>query len=401
MKEEPKIRITYDDLQDPVVDETIARIQKEVTASNKRAENPSPKPNLAARDRKWIYLFIAVLICLLVAWGLMSLIRYLSSPRDQYIQIGTSKYLLSKAAQTFFEIKNESDYKKTRSVLIIEEPHFSIEGQISLYHGLIQFFRDNPSLINRTVFLSEGLPSYQSVSVLPLVDAEPAPDDSLIRKVLATFLIPGYITYAWKYQQKIPVAGIEDDTLYQLSGKLWVETQENKVDKEAFYLWKRTVVARNQRISKTLIEKTTSFENPLLFVGGLHIMKLDKKDFAEIKSGNIGNSLHLNEAHSLEGFPNLGIYDFLKKNRIGYTFLTSKPNRTETIKEMEKNVERYVGLFKSQQNGDYNLYLKQFYSSGKIFKGVTVRPSTEAAAAYVTSLKKNDDGVHPDKSHYH
>ncbi len=52
MKEEPKIRITYTDLQDPAVDETIARIQKEVTASNKRAENPTPKPNLAARDRK-------------------------------------------------------------------------------------------------------------------------------------------------------------------------------------------------------------------------------------------------------------------------------------------------------------------------------------------------------------
>ncbi len=401
MKEEPKIRITYTDLQDPAVDETIARIQKEVTASDKQAENPSPKPNLAARDRKWFYLFIAVLVCLLVAWGMMSLIHYLSSPRDQYIQIGTSKYLLSKATQTFLEIQNESDYKKTRSVLIIEEPHFSIEGQISLYHGLIQFFKDNPSLINRTVFLSEGLPSYQSVSVLPLVDAEPAPDDSLIRKVLATFLIPGYISYAWKYQQKIPVAGIEDDTLYQLSGKLWVETQENKVDKEAFYLWKRTVVARNQRISKTLIEKTTSFENPLLFVGGLHIMKLDKKDFGNAESGNSGNSLHLNEAHSLEGFPNLGIYDFLKKNRIGYTFLTPKPNRKETLREMEKNVERYVGLFKSQQNGDYNLYLKQFYSSGKIFKGVTVRPSTEAAAAYVTSLKKNDEGEHPDKSHYH
>lgn len=147
------------------------------------------------------------------------------------------------------------------------------------------------------------------------------PSEGLIKEVLGSFLIPGYIAYEWKYQKNIPMVGIEDNAIYQLCTRLWVKMQAGQEDdRETAAIWHFTVVARNKNIANTLIEKTRTFENPILFVGGLHLRKQDSDDFQQFKNGGFGSALSPEETAYLGKGENSGIYDYLGQEKIGYTF---------------------------------------------------------------------------------
>ena len=354
--------------------------------------------------RRWFYLLIAGLVATFITFGFSKITNYFSSPRDKTIEIGNSSYVLSKDAQKYLRVYEVSDYEKIKSLIIIEEPHYNIESQFSLFKGLELFFRDNPTLVNQTVFLSEGIPSNQIVSVRPLIDVNPYPDENLIKEVLGTFLITGYIAYEWKYQKNIPIVGIEDENLYNLCATQWIKMQEDKNNQEEAEYWYTTVAARNKSIANTLIEKTRRYENPILFVGGQHLKKLRSNEFKSAKYCSYDNSQNQQAVVYQEENENLGIYDYLKEDRIGYTFIISKPCRLESPRDLEKNTNAYTKLFKAQQSGDYSDYIEWFISEKNVAGNVTVSPSTEAAAQFVKASaekkgeKKGDKDRNKDKN---
>ena len=381
MKGGNKVIISYEDLSNPKVDEIIAH---EVSLKTKVEPKPHEK-KIKKVDRRWLLFAAVAVIGALIIWGVVGVFNHILSPKDRNIEIGNSQYVLSKEAQKYLKILTTSDYEKLRSVIIIEEPHYSIEGQVSLFKGLEVLFRENPGLVDKTIFLSEGLPSGQHLNIKPLLEVESNPDERLIREVLSSFLIPGYIAYEWKYKKKIPIIGIENRKLYKLCAKLWVEAQKRQ---EFLKLWEYTVFCRNENIANLLIELTEFYENPILFVGGLHL-KHDESPYQESKYNGFGNIMTSEDSVYLCDFKNLGIYNYLKKEKIGYTFLVATSNNQESSRDQERNIKRYIELFKAQQNEDYNRYIEYLISEKT--NAVTVIPSTEAAARFVEASANSQD----------
>src|SRR5262249_54076109 len=138
-----------------------------------------------------------------------------------------------------------------------------------LFKGLEVLFADNPFLPkdNRTAFLAEAWPAGKPLSVRPLVETEPKPGDRLVRRVLDTFLIPGYLAYEWKHQRGIPVVGCEDPDLYRTGAGLGA----GRADARRTKLWLRAVAARNRSMAQTLVEQAGRHDCPVLFLGGRHL----------------------------------------------------------------------------------------------------------------------------------
>ncbi|MFQ5752302.1 MAG: hypothetical protein ACE5HI_09925 [bacterium] len=365
MKEGKKLKISYEDLADPKVDEIIARTKrfKENILSGAFEKKPQKtRPG----NRRWLQFALVACISAFVFWGAFKVIDYtFFAPKDKYIEIGNSRYLVSKEAQKYLEFLDESDYEKTKSVLIIQEPHYNLGQQFNLYKGLDVFFKDNPSLIAKTIFLSEGLPTNQSLSVQPLIEVEPRPNEKTIKEVLSSFLITGYIAYEWKYQNDIPILGIENKQLYDRCARLWIEVQDKPDDFSTARNWENLVFARNQSMAQALFNSIGVYENPILFVGGLHLRDRDNE--------------------------NLGLYDYFKEKKIGYTFLSALSDRSESVVDLEENIITYTELFKSQQASDYNTYIQWLIYENRIHSGVTVAPSPQAAADLLKTSEENKD----------
>jgi hypothetical protein len=263
-----------------------------------------------------------------------------------------------------------SDYAADTNVLIIEEPHFDEGGQWNLYEGLGIFLAENPSLLPKTIFLSEGLPRGSIVSVEELRDTTPAgPEDDFLRKVFRSFLIPGYIGLEWKLGYNIPIVGTENEKLYREGARLWVI--EETADPGRLADWKRSVVARNKSIAEVLIEKIREYGNPILFVGGLHL----HDDISERRD--------------------LGLRDYLKANRIGYTFLVAQDGGLAK-EALAQSHDRYLALFEAQENNDYDEYIGWLLRQdvlpwrqgvAGLRSGTTVQPSAAGAAKYIRALK--------------
>lgn len=290
------------------------------------------------------------------------------------IEIGNSFYLLSSKVQKNLEVDSFSDYPKSKSVLIIQEAHSCLEGQFNLYKGLEVLFRDNPQLLPKTVFLAEGFPANQPLSVRPLIEVEPNPDDELIWEVLSTFLITGYMAYEWKYQLRIPIIGIEDPILYRISSKLMATLEDDR----AAALWPISMVARNKSIAITLLEQTKRYENPVLFVGGGHLEKLPGIKPVSLEAANLRGFLTPEEMQRLKDWQDLGVRDYLAKEKIGYIFLLPR-----YYLEKESNKDTYRSLFRAQQDGSYDEYLARQISER--ISSTTTRPSPEAAAKFLKS----------------
>lgn len=254
------------------------------------------------------------------------------------LKVGQSSCILSPHAQQYLTLEGVSSYESDESILIVQEPHSSSEGQFNLYKGLEIFFEDNPELVKKTIFLSEGLPTGESISIQPLINEEPTPGDELIKQVLDSLLITGYMAYEWKHKQGIPIVGTEDKYLYALckdyalkcydhpneyffSGEIeefneviqqafpdaWATFQKARpkfqqnpnlkgttikiTDTMNFTLsdkievnltnesaWYFLCVARNLDIMRTLLKTKNQYENPMLFVGFGHLFRQPQYD---------------------------------------------------------------------------------------------------------------------------
>lgn len=302
---------------------------------------------------------------------------------DFSIEIGSFPYLISKEAIGYLAnvVQGEYSRKPKKSVLMIGEPHFNPPGQFNLYKFLEIFFRDNPTLVPRTIFLAEGFPVNQPISVASLVKEEPNPSEELIMEVLESFLITGYMAYEWKYRKGIPIVGTEDPILYQISNRLWV----NGVSGEVGPLLGLSYVARNKSITDTLFEKAKRYLNPILFVGNTHLDRtVSSEDQEKILEG-IKKFLTVEEFRYLmkqnEELRNWGIHEYLGEKGIGYTFLDIRQGE-DILGEQIK----YTLLMKAQEEGGYNEYIKWLVSQRTA--NVTVRPTPEVAAQFVKELKK-------------
>jgi len=287
-------------------------------------------------------------------------IRY-HFPSDKIVSIGKSKYSFTKELQKYVVIKEQSDYEADTWVLLIEEPHYDPGAQFNLYKGLSVFFSSYPQLVKKTIFLVEGIPRDQEVSVEPLLKVDPQPSDTLIRKVLESFLITGQIAYKWKTSQNIPIVGTEDPHLYNLSAQLWVESlkadEQSTIDR-----WNNSVAIRNQDMLESLIKAIGSYENPMLFIGGLHL--------------------------------DLGLRDQLRQKKIGYAFTVPVPGILYSSEEEERYIFRYRDLFEAQRFGNYNEYIRAILGSG----GVTVRSNTAMAAVFAAAAKGGEKGQGKDRN---
>jgi hypothetical protein len=378
LKEEGKIKITYEDLKGSELEEVITQ---RTVFEEKRAHKIDSKGSrpISSLWGNWLFLIVVGIIGAILVGG-FTIFAYRGFPTEKIVEIGNSNYILSQEIQKYLKILQVSNYKKSKSVLIIEEPHYSPEGQINLYKGLERFFNEYPELVPKTIFLAEGLPANQHLSVKSLIDVEPNPDEKLIKEVLNTFLITGYIAYEWKYQKNIPIVGTEDKTLYNISAKLWVNLQEDEDNEDLLNLWSFTVSARNKKIAQTLIEKTRSYDNPILFVGGKHLEKVFN-DFHGINYNITDLYLKQDEVAYLQNYEDLGIEDFLRDREIGFTFLAARSKPFEG----ERSVNLYTRLFKAQEKGDYSEYI-QLLVDQKETESVTVAPSPKAAAQFVAAM---------------
>lgn len=293
------------------------------------------------------------------------------------IEIGNTLYRLSEETQKHIEFQFTTTYEKEKSVLVIQEPHDSLEGQFNLFRGLESLFRDNPQLIERTIFLAEGNEANTPISVQSLIQEEPNPSDDLIRQVLGSFLITGYMAYEWKYQHGIPIIGTENKSLYARSREYYLQSfGEN--NKELFYegplsdtsnmkiripyeiAWRYTAVARNLSMARTVIKKAEEYDNPILFVGGLHLGPQQKDEFLLCRlmalRGPVG-PFWFNGVFSffdLLEVKNFGIYHYLAATKIGFTVLDPVG-----IYDNNHDDPTYMQLFRSQRGKLFEKYLKK------------------------------------------
>lgn len=268
---------------------------------------------------------------------------------EREIKIKGAKYRLSAEAQKFLMVSGESGYPADTQALIINEPHYDSEGQWNLYKGLETFVNDNPGMAARLIFLAEGATASEPVSVAPLTDSVPSPSDQIIRAVLDSYLITGYIAYEWRHRNGIQIIGTEEEKLYKESATRWVSMDKS---------WPLTVVARNQRMVGTLLEHWKGNKIPVLFVGGMHLNPIDDEEF-ETGKQNLGGISDPSIAKSLKETKNIGVLDLLRQRRIGY--ITLEPASKLLFAEHQGPSEKYSELFRAQISGDYDQYVEQFF----------------------------------------
>ena len=309
-------------------------------------------------------------------------------PRKRLLEVAGLDYVLSEKAQKYLSVTSVSDYPARRKVLIIQEPHNELDRQFNLFKGLECLFEDNPRMLmeNRTTFLAEGLPQGEELPMAPLVQADPRPGDRLIRDVLSTFLIPGYVAYEWKHQTGIPIVGSEDQRLHRISAQIWTDLQKNRVGTKA-NLWPYTVAARNQTITASLLQALKKYENAILFVGGRHLQGLADSEMLRPSDWQVlGELLSDGEARYLHGADAVGIVELLKSRGVGFYFISANGNPFPNGKENQSQFSDYVALFQKQLSFDS---VPPFRRQGRRADSVTVTPSTKEAAKATEAKKSN------------
>ena len=136
--------------------------------------------------------------------------------------IGGEPFVISNRCQEHWVVTDVPDSNPKNVVFIFQEPHWDYTGHWNLHQGMKVFFEKNPGVCDKTIFLAEGAKSLTPVSIEPLLKAEPAPSEDLIRAILQSYLVTGYMTYDWEVGGKIPIAGTEDWALYQESAQRWL-----------------------------------------------------------------------------------------------------------------------------------------------------------------------------------
>jgi len=321
-----------------------------------------------------------------------------SSTLDRTVEIGSSVYKLSNKTQVYLRPTHISGFQHLKSVVVIGEPHNDANGQFDLFKGLESFFQDNPSLISKTIFLSEGHPANEPISVQSLIKEDPAPSEKMIKQVLGSYLITGYMAFEWKYQHHIQIVGTEDAGLYELGRQLasvYLENPDAIFQKRTYEngtvveiplrdAFGFSISARNKRIAETVIEKMKEYENPILFVGEGHLQqnrnKLIVQNFELVKSrmidaqhhgpfgmmefepGIMGSGAALYRAVK-EDCENFGISEYFKRESIGYTFLD--PLKDSGVNDQDAYSRLYKiqrDLFNPDKSDAYQNYINTYLS---------------------------------------
>jgi len=297
---------------------------------------------------------------------------------DDTIEIGHDRYNFTQETQQFLKPAYSSDYPKNTSVLIIHEPHASSEGHFNLYKGLESFFKSNPGLEKQTIFLSEGTEANKPISVQELIQEEPNPSDTIIRQVLQSLTITGYMAYEWKTHQGIPIIGTEDQGLYELSRRFASLCREDPdaifqhlkyTDGTTFDVplkdaWSFIIAARNKRIAQTLIDNVEKYKNPILFVANSHVCRpsppkgMDhfiNKRFVEVQFMGMLGALQFPWSNAgsdwwlyknvKENTETQDINHYFQEANIGYTFLY--PQGGDIVSNEDK--ENYKHIFHIQR----------------------------------------------------
>jgi len=329
-------------------------------------------------------------------------------PRPHTLSIAPNlQVVLSPKAQQHLIVTAVSTYPASRSVLIVGEPHWNLQQHWSLLQGLEILFADNPSLLadKRTVFLSEGLPNGEQLSVAPLVRADAKPSDRQIRYVLGSFLIPGYVAYEWKHQRGIPILGVEDPVLYGVCARAWLESNSHTADLGRYAsLLSYAVGARNHSVAETLASQLPRYDCPILFIGSGHLgdgwTELGLFSATSLSStggtsaancGRFADLVQSGELERLKEAGSRGLLELIRDRKIGYYCLEARADPLPNASAQQRSAERYAALLKAQLGGNADAYIRN-YAAG--CTSVSVRPSAELATSvvYFAQLGGNDDG---------
>jgi tetratricopeptide (TPR) repeat protein len=305
-------------------------------------------------------------------------------PPRRFVRVGSADHLLlSERAQRYLKVEGTSSYAASRHVLLVGEPHWDQQAQFALYRGLELLFEDNPYLLQekRTAFLAEGTPAGQAVSVQPLVEAAARPDNQLIRRVLDTFLVPGYAAYEWKHQQGIPIVGHEDADLYRVSARLWADGAW--ANDSRFRLWQQAVAARNPSMVQSLLDVPPTRDCPILFLGGMHL-DYQVESLPEGVWQGFRGLLNETDLERLKKAEKRTVAELLEQRGIGYTFLQPAQDLFPDRRLEERARLQYLALFRAQAKNEVQGYLDVFV---KPRGDTTVAANTVAAARAVQVLK--------------
>ena len=122
--------------------------------------------------------------------GLVTLSNSISAPKDRLLEIvGIQNIFFLRKLKNILKSMTSQIMKRQSPSLLLRNHTTVLKANLIYIKGWKYFSKDNPLIINKTIFLSEGFPSDQPISVRPLIDVNSNPDESLINNVLESFLI--------------------------------------------------------------------------------------------------------------------------------------------------------------------------------------------------------------------
>ena len=278
--------------------------------------------------------------------------------RDHSLRLGTKDYLLSARVQDNLAVARTAAATTETGgpwVLIVGEPHHDTAGQWDVFQGLTVLFSETPTLAQGTVFLAEGVAADLTLSIAPLLATEARPSDRLVRLVLKSYLVPGYVAYVWRAGGATPIVGVEDEPLYDASAALWAE------GRQAGHIV--TVAARNVGIARVVTAHVRKGENVVLFVGAGHVAPLDAVGFRQAfavysQPGAVPPGTDIGVWQDIRETRNVGVGDLLNEAGVSYTLLQAV--HEDPPQEVRKNVERYRSVFRAQRSNRYAEYIEEF-----------------------------------------
>lgn len=301
-------------------------------------------------------------------------------PRPHTLKLTDSLSIeLSAATQEQLKVQEMSTYSASRYVVLVDEPHEHVDGQYALFKGLDSLVTDNPMLLQdrQLVFLSEGTPTGQTVQVQPLVDTAPDPTDAQVRGALETYLIPGYVAYAWKHPSPIRIEGIEEPALYRLCARLTYGFPDTASD--AVLLRSHSVAARNASMVDSVLAQLDKYACPFLFVGTGHLASWrGDATVPEWRVEHLGTAVDTEDIELLRRNPERrGVRALLEERNVGYYVLTP---RRAPIRNREQDAlarARYIALLRAQVEGRVTQYVREWSDTTR---AITTSPSPDDLA---------------------
>lgn len=278
---------------------------------------------------------------------------------DISLSLGQTAVFLSAKIQEYFAVVEVFLPAKV-GVIIVDEAHGNTDAQWNAYQGTSLLLGDNDEIARNGVILSEGTPRNTKISTEALYKAQPRPKDCLIRAVLDSFLITGYIATEWRLRDANPIYGIEDEEIYNMSRRLALTGS----------MVARTPiqVGRNKSMADASMAVLAERKIPILFIGGYHMHPDDRLVYKKglVAARKLAKPTLLQRVIA-NG--NLGVAEYFRRSDVGYIYLesgaASRFVRDEvSLLDVERG-ERWWSLVKSQNSSDYNEYMTEAAEDGR------------------------------------